>query len=249
MYIHAMVRHTAVTPEAARFYGPAGYCAGERVGWLMKRALMSIAQAADRRLEPKGITHAQWAALFMLQRCRASTVAELARETQSDPGAMTRLLDRLEAKGFCRRQRSTDDRRVVRIELTPEGELAAQEVPVVMALAGCASPRGITSDAALIAPTTLGVDPTTTTAPVAAEWWRGFEDPVLDDLIARATAGTPSLRVAAARAARASANVASANAAEGPQVTGSIDATRQRFTATGLYPPPIAGSIRDTATA
>ena len=44
-----------------------------------------------------------------------------------------RLLDRLEAKGFCRRQRSTDDRRVVRVELTPEGEVAAQEVPVVLA--------------------------------------------------------------------------------------------------------------------
>jgi DNA-binding MarR family transcriptional regulator len=120
-------------PTAARFYQPVGYCADESVGWLMKLALMSVAQAADRRLEPKGITHAQWAALFMLQRCRASTVAELARATQSDPGAMTRLLDRLEAKGFCRRQRSTDDRRVVRVELTAEGEVAAQEVPVVLA--------------------------------------------------------------------------------------------------------------------
>jgi len=128
-----MSRHPSAVPATARFYEPVGYCADESVGWLMKRALMSVAQAADRRLEPKGITHAQWAALFMLQRCPASTVAELARATQSDPGAMTRLLDRLEAKGFCRRQRSTDDRRVVRIELTPEGEVAAQEVPVVLA--------------------------------------------------------------------------------------------------------------------
>jgi DNA-binding MarR family transcriptional regulator len=127
-----MTRHPVGSPATARFYEPVGYCADENVGWLMKRALMSIAQAADRRLEPKGITHAQWAALFMLQRCRASTVAELARATQSDPGAMTRLLDRLEAKGFCRRQRSTDDRRV-RVELTPEGEVAAQEVPIVLA--------------------------------------------------------------------------------------------------------------------
>jgi DNA-binding MarR family transcriptional regulator len=127
------MRHpTSTAPASTHFYEPVGYCADESVGWLMKRALVSIAQAADRRLEPKGITHAQWAALFMLQRSRASTVAELARETQSDPGAMTRLLDRLEAKGFCRRQRSTDDRRVVRIELTPEGELAAQEVPIVL---------------------------------------------------------------------------------------------------------------------
>ena len=120
-------------PETARFYEAAGYCADESVGWLMKRALMSVAQAADRRLEPKGITHSQWAALFMLQSGRATTVAELARETERDPGAMTRLLDRLEAKGFCRRERSTDDRRVVRVELTPEGEIAAQEVPVVLA--------------------------------------------------------------------------------------------------------------------
>ena len=128
-----MPRHPSTAPATAHFYEPLGYCADENVGWLMKRALISIAQAADKRLEPKGITHAQWAALFMLQRCRASTVAELARETQSDPGAMTRLLDRLEAKGFCRRQRSTEDRRVVRVELTPEGEVAAQEVPAVLA--------------------------------------------------------------------------------------------------------------------
>lgn len=126
------MRQPSTVIKNTRFYEPVGYCVDESVGWLMKRALMSVAQAADRRLEPKGITHAQWAPLFMLQRCRASTVAELARETQSDPGAMTRLLDRLEAKGFCRRQRSTDDRRVVRIELTAEGEAAAREVPAVL---------------------------------------------------------------------------------------------------------------------
>jgi DNA-binding MarR family transcriptional regulator len=60
-------------------------------------------------------------------------VAELARELQTDPGAMTRLLDRLEGKGFCRRNRSTDDRRVVNIELTPEGEIAADKVPAELA--------------------------------------------------------------------------------------------------------------------
>src|ERR1700712_1132246 len=127
-----MSRHPITAPITASFYEAAGYCPDQSVGWLIKGARLWAAQAADRRLEPKGITHAQWAALFMLQRCRASTVAELARETQSDPGAMTRLLDRLEAKGFCRRQRSTEDRRVVRVELTPEGEVAAQEVPIVL---------------------------------------------------------------------------------------------------------------------
>ncbi len=120
---------------------------------------------------------------------------------------------------------------------------------LVLALAGCANPRGIEAKASLIAPATLGADPAAAVAPVAADWWRGFDDPVLVDLIERATAGSPSLRVAAARAARASANVASAHAAEGPQLTGSFDATRQRFTANGLYPPPLAGSLQSTATA
>jgi len=119
---------------------------------------------------------------------------------------------------------------------------------VVMALAGCANPRGIESSAKLVAPAALGAD-AAAVAPVAADWWRGFDDPVLDDLVARATAGNPSLRVAAARSARAAANVAAADANRAPQVTGSVDATRQRFTETGIYPPPLAGSIRNTATA
>ena len=117
-------------PAPAGFYRAAGYSTDESVGYLMKRVIASITQAADRRLEPQGLTHAQWGPLFMLRRCRASTVAELARELQTDPGAMTRLLDRLECKGLCRRIRSTDDRRVVNIELTPEGEAAADKVPV-----------------------------------------------------------------------------------------------------------------------
>ena len=117
----------------ANFYRANGYCADDSVGYLMRRVLMAITQAADKRLEPDGLTHVQWGPLFMLRSSRASTVAELARELQTDAGAMTRLLDRLEAKGLCRRERSTEDRRVVRIALTPEGEKAAAQVPVVLA--------------------------------------------------------------------------------------------------------------------
>jgi len=121
------------SPVPASFYRAAGYCADESVGYLMKRVLMSIAQAADKRLEPQGITQAQWGPLFMLRRSRASTVAELARELQTDPGAMTRLLDRLDKKQLCKRVRSSEDRRVVMVELTPQGEAAIAKVPAVLA--------------------------------------------------------------------------------------------------------------------
>jgi NodT family efflux transporter outer membrane factor (OMF) lipoprotein len=119
---------------------------------------------------------------------------------------------------------------------------------IVMALAGCVSPRGIDSKAVLATPTTLGAEGAPGVAPIAADWWRGFDDPVLADLIARATAGNPSLRVAAARAARASANVASAHANEGPQLGLGVDASRQRITENGIYPPPLAGAIINSGT-
>ncbi len=142
MYIQSMSQD----PCPVNFYSAAGYSADESVGYLMKRVLMAIAQAADKRLEPQGITHAQWGPLYMLRTARASTVAELARELQTDPGSMTRLLDRLEAKGFCRRLRSTDDRRVVRIELTAEGQSAADRVPVELAEVMNAHLAGFSSD-------------------------------------------------------------------------------------------------------
>ena len=45
---------------------------------------------------------------------------------------MTRLLDRLEAKSFLKRIRSSEDRRVVQLELTPEGRQVADSVPGVL---------------------------------------------------------------------------------------------------------------------
>ena len=117
----------------ADFYRSVGYCAEESVGYLMKRIMMSIVYQADKRLDEHGLTSAQWGPLMRLNTSGGSTVAELARWLQVDAGAMTRLLDRLEKKGLCKRVRSTEDRRVVRVELTPEGEAAITEVPAVLA--------------------------------------------------------------------------------------------------------------------
>src|SRR5690606_22012 len=48
-------------------------------------------------------------------------VTDLARAAELNPGAMTRLLDRLEAKGLISRENDPGDRRAWRIQLTPEG--------------------------------------------------------------------------------------------------------------------------------
>jgi DNA-binding MarR family transcriptional regulator len=73
-------------------------------------------------------------------------VAELARECQLDAGAMTRTLDRLEAKGLCRRERSDSDRRVVNINLTDAGRTAAAEIPHVLSRVQNANLSGFSTD-------------------------------------------------------------------------------------------------------
>jgi DNA-binding MarR family transcriptional regulator len=120
------------TDRNRQFYTPELYC-GQKSLWLaLKRAMVSMAMAADERLQSSGVTHAQWGPLFCLKRMGNLTVAELAREMFTDAGATTRMLDRLEKKGLCRRVRSLDDRRVVRVELTEEGEACTAEVPAVL---------------------------------------------------------------------------------------------------------------------
>lgn len=114
------------------FYNAQDYRPDDSVGYLMRRILSLFAQGIERELEPAGLTNAQWLPLFKLYRGCSSTVAELARECEHDAGSMTRLLDRLEAKALCQRVRSVQDRRVVNIELTPNGVAAAQEIPAIL---------------------------------------------------------------------------------------------------------------------
>ena len=120
-------------PPRADFYSAEGWSPEDSVGALMKAVMASITLQVDRRLVEHDLTHAQWVPLFKLAHGECQTVAELARTLQSDPGAMTRALDRLEAKGLVARVRSSEDRRVVNLELTDAGREVAAVVPAVLA--------------------------------------------------------------------------------------------------------------------
>ncbi len=115
---------------------------------------------------------------------------------------------------------------------------------IVLALSGCASSAGIASSAQPISAAALGIDAAQTAAmpAVAADWWHGFGDPALDELVTRALAGSPNLKVAQARLARTQAAVSSATAADRPKVDGVASVSRERFSGTGIFPPPLGGS-------
>jgi DNA-binding MarR family transcriptional regulator len=132
--------------RAVNFYKPAALHPNDSVGYLMKRVISSIGQQADAELQPQGLTHAQWVPLFKLYMGDAATAAELAEACDLDAGAMTRTLDRLEAKGLVRRVRSAEDRRVVNLELTAEGVATAQHVPAALCKVLNAHLRGFTTE-------------------------------------------------------------------------------------------------------
>ena len=119
-------------PAPADFYAEDRFSRHESVGYLMRRIMQLLVTEVDHRLLDIGLTNAQWAPLFTIQKVGTTTLAELSRELQTDPGALTRTLDRLEAKGLVRRERSTSDRRVVHLALTPDGEAAMAPVPGVL---------------------------------------------------------------------------------------------------------------------
>jgi DNA-binding MarR family transcriptional regulator len=128
------------------FYRPDSYQPSESAAYMMRRIITLLAAEVDAALEPRGLTSAQWMPLLKLHLGEASTVAELARHCQLDTGAMTRLLDRLEAKGLVARVRSAEDRRVVNLELTPDGREAARQIPEVLCYLQNAFLQGFTTE-------------------------------------------------------------------------------------------------------
>jgi DNA-binding MarR family transcriptional regulator len=94
------------------------------VGYLVNRARSEIIAALDQELseDPElaalDISAAQYIVLSCLWYRDPESSARICRDLSYDPGAMTRMLDRLEAKGLVQRRRCPDDRRLVNIEIT-----------------------------------------------------------------------------------------------------------------------------------
>ena len=115
-------------------------------------------------------------------------------------------------------------------------------------LTGCASTSGLSTrsslqDAdALAAGKSLAGATTSADAWPEADWWRAFGDAELDRLIDEALAGSPTLKIAAARTRKALALADAARSDLYPRVDADFAITRERFPERGTVPPPLAGS-------
>ena len=121
------------SPAPCPLYDGHCYDVSASVGQSLVNLMQMMRREVELRMATHGLTDAQWKPLWMLKNGRASTAFELAREIGMDAGSVTRMVDRLEAKGLVERVRSESDRRVVHLRLTPAGETAVEQVPHVLA--------------------------------------------------------------------------------------------------------------------
>jgi DNA-binding MarR family transcriptional regulator len=90
------------------------------------RASQNISDAFDERVAHRlGINLTDLRGLDILSQRGSMTAGQLAAAMHLTSGAITTLIDRLEAAGYARRVRDSEDRRRVLVELTPRAEETA----------------------------------------------------------------------------------------------------------------------------
>jgi len=92
------------------------------VGFLMHEVARLLREEFTRRVEPLGLTQAQWKTLVHLSRNEGLKQAQLAEILEIRPITLTRLVDRLQAAGLVDRRSDPDDRRAQRLYLTEEAQ-------------------------------------------------------------------------------------------------------------------------------
>ena len=120
------------------------------------------------------ITLPQFRALIVLATRGPQRPADISAELGVTPSTGTRMCDRLARKGLLRRSRTTSDRRVVRLQLTPDGRSLVDDVvarrrdelaAIVAATAGHWTPAVTAALEAFAAATGETAE---------QEWWLGF---------------------------------------------------------------------------
>ena len=122
-------KERSVRPGDADFYRGDDYPIADSIGYLVKRLRLAQERLVDDEMAEHDLTGVQWGPLLLLHYGIGSTAADIARWACIDTGAVTRMVDRLEAKGLIRRTPCPDDRRVMQLKLTAEGERLCREIP------------------------------------------------------------------------------------------------------------------------
>jgi MarR family transcriptional regulator, organic hydroperoxide resistance regulator len=93
----------------------------QQVCFALAVASRSVIACYKPFLEPLGLTHPKYLVMLALWEREPRRVKELSETLQLDPGTLSPLLKRLEAKGYVRRERDPHDERALAVVLTERG--------------------------------------------------------------------------------------------------------------------------------
>jgi DNA-binding MarR family transcriptional regulator len=114
-------------------YRPATYRSRDSVGYLVRRFYTLMLARFEGALAQSDFTLTQWIVLIQVHEGVARTASDVAHDLGHDTGALTRVIDQLERRGFLQRHRSARDRRQVELRLTAAGRgIVRQLLPLVV---------------------------------------------------------------------------------------------------------------------
>ena len=94
----------------------------------MRRLRLRSVRIMGRAISRFDLTVPQYTLLFSLFHLERCKMSELARELGITMGAATSIVDRLIKAGLVKRERSTEDRRLVLVSLSKKGRRMVEEV-------------------------------------------------------------------------------------------------------------------------
>ncbi|MDH4944154.1 MarR family transcriptional regulator [Sulfurimonas sp. C5] len=100
----------------------------ESYGYHFISTSVVIKRLIESRIQEYDLTHLQFSILMNLYRNNTTTQKELLKYVYGDEASVTRLIDRLESKGYLKRVQSQDDKRKKNISLTEEGRFLVQKL-------------------------------------------------------------------------------------------------------------------------
>jgi DNA-binding MarR family transcriptional regulator len=116
-----------------QYYHPQTYLSRDSVGYLVRRLYTLLLARFEGALAQADFTLTQWIVLIQVRDGLARTASDIANDLGHDSGALTRVVDQLERRGYLQRSRSRKDRRVVELKLTPAGKAIIEELlPLVV---------------------------------------------------------------------------------------------------------------------
>ena len=100
----------------------------QSLGFRLARAARSLKRALEAKLIGRNLTATQYVVLARLWLEDGVSITELGDRLGFDSPTLTGVIDRMERDGLVERKRNDEDRRVVRVYLTPKGSAMEREI-------------------------------------------------------------------------------------------------------------------------